>query len=145
MGSLFSKRAIFWLVVSLLLAAGVALTPVVWAQLQKENLTQIPETWDPDAIASIEVPLADAKYSPTHISKDYYYRIPARRVFKSYPVYAPGREPKGYWEWLKQQEPELAFDPIQIKSQADWIKAGEQVFEAPVAYDFIVTIAQVRD
>ena len=145
MGSLYSKRAIFWLIVTSALSVDVAMTPAKWAQLQKENPTQIPETWDPDAIASVEIPLADSKHSPTHISKDYYYRIPTRRVYKSYPVYAYGREPNGYWEWLNEQEPEVAFDSTRIKSQADWIKAGEVVFEAPITYDFIVTVSHVRN
>jgi hypothetical protein len=145
MGSLYSKRVVFWLLITSSLSAAVALTPAAWAQLQKENSTSIPATWDPEAIASVEIPLADSKHSPTHVSKDYYYRIPVRRVYKSYPVYAPGREPKGYWEWLNEQEPEVAFDPARLKSQSDWIKAGELVFDAPIAYDFIVTIAQVRD
>lgn len=145
MGRLYSKRAIFWLIITSALSADVALTPANWARLQKENPTQIPETWDPDAIASIEIPLADSKHSPTHISKDYYYRIPTRRVYKSYPVYAYGREPKGYWEWINEQEPEVAFDSTLLKSQSDWIKAGELVFDAPITYDFIVTVAQVRN
>ena len=145
MGSLYSKRAIFWLILPSALIAGAALTAAGWAQLQKENPMRIPETWDPEAINSVEIPLADGKHSPTHISRDYYYRIPVRNLYKSYPVYAPGREPKGYWEWLKQQEPEVAFDPARLKSQSDWIKAGELVFDAPIAYDFIVTIAQVKD
>lgn len=115
---------IFWFIVTSVLSAGVASTPADGARPQKENPTQIPETWDPEAIASIEIPLADSNHSPTHISKDYYYRIPTRRVYKSYPVYAPGREPKGYWEWLKEQEPEVAFDPTRLKSRSDWIKAG---------------------
>ncbi len=145
MGSLYSKRVLSCFIAAFTLVAGVALAPAVWAQLQKENLVQVPQTWDPDAIASVEIPLADARNSPTHISRDYYYRIPVRRVYKSYPVYAPGREPKGYWEWLRQQEPEVVFDPVRLKSQADWIKAGELVFEAPIAYDFIVTNSQVKN
>jgi hypothetical protein len=145
MGSLYLKRAVFWLIVISALITDAAFTPVVRARLQKQNATQVPETWNPEAIASVEIPLADPEHSPTHVSKDYYYRIPVRRVYKSYPVYAPGREPNGYWEWIKEQEPEVSFDATRLKSQADWIKAGELIFEAPIAYDFIVTIAQVRN
>jgi len=145
MGSLYLKRAVFWLIVISAFTADVALPAADSARLQKQNSTQVPETWDPQAIASVEIPLADPKHSPTHISKDYYYRIPVRRVYKSYPVYVPGREPDGYWEWIKEQEPQVSFDTTRLNSQADWIKAGELIFEAPIAYDFIVTIAQVRN
>jgi hypothetical protein len=57
----------------------------------------IPKTWDDEAMASLEVPLADPVGSPKHVSADYYYRIPIRPIYKSYPFYAPGREPVGYW------------------------------------------------
>src|ERR1044072_1771092 len=68
----------------------------------------IPKTWEDAAMQSLELPLADPKASPVHVSADYYYRIPERTIFQSYPVYAPGQEPAGYQEWLKQQEPKVA-------------------------------------
>ncbi len=69
---------------------------------------------------------------PEHISSDYYYRMPVRPIYKSYPIYAPGKEPPGYFDKLKQLEPEIAFDPATLKTEADWIKAGELAFDAPV-------------
>jgi hypothetical protein len=92
----------------------------------------IPKTWDDDVMPSLEVPLSEASASPVHVSADYYYRIPVRPIYKSYPVYHPDKEPPGYLEWLKQQEPEIAFDPARLKTEADWIKAGELVFDAPI-------------
>src|SRR5580704_12310251 len=59
----------------------------------------IPRVWDDNAIATLELPLADPVGSPKHISSDYYYRIPVRPIYKSYPIYAPGHEPPGYLEW----------------------------------------------
>jgi hypothetical protein len=38
-------------------------------------------------------------------------------------------------EWLKKQEPEVAFDSAKLKTRADWIQAGELVFNAPVSYN----------
>jgi hypothetical protein len=35
----------------------------------------IPRTWDDEAMAALEVPLADPIGSPKHVSSDYYYRI----------------------------------------------------------------------
>jgi mono/diheme cytochrome c family protein len=94
----------------------------------------IPKTWDDEAVARVEVPLANPAYSPVHVSADVYYRLPVRPVYKSYPVYAPGREPAGYFEWLRQQEPEVTFDASTLKTESDWIRAGELVFDAPVLY-----------
>src|SRR2546428_5904051 len=86
----------------------------------------IPKTWDDEAMASLEVPLADPVGSPKHVSADYYYRIPVRPIYKSYPVYAPGHEPSGYMDWLKQQEPEIVWDgkghAPSLQTEADWIK-----------------------
>lgn len=93
----------------------------------------IPKAWVDTEIAELEVPLANPIGSPKHISADYYYRIPVRKIYRSYPVYAPGKEPPGYWDWLKQQEPEIAFDPAKLKTEADWTEAGELVFDAPLA------------
>jgi hypothetical protein len=95
---------------------------------------QIPKTWDDEAVASMEVPLANPDRTPKHISSEYYYKMVERVFYKSYPVYAPGKEPPGYMDWLKQQEPEIAFDATKLKTKEDWIKAGELVFEAPIAY-----------
>src|SRR6185369_13270508 len=70
----------------------------------------IPRTWDDDAMAKLEVPLANPIGSPKHASSDYYYRIPVAPIYKNYPVYVPGREPAGYFEWLTQQAPEVVWD-----------------------------------
>ncbi len=105
----------------------------------------IPKTWDDQAMESLEIPLADPDRSPVHVSADYYYSIPVRPIYKSYPVYAPGKEPPGYEEWLRQQEPETVFDASKLKTEADWIEAGEAVFDAPIFYDVLVRAADVKD
>jgi hypothetical protein len=105
----------------------------------------IPKTWDDAAIASLEVPVVVPKYSPKPVSADYYYKIPARTIYKSYPIYAPGRAPVGYLEKLKTLEPEVAFDPTRLKTEQDWVRAGELVFEAPTLYDGELTLENVAD
>jgi hypothetical protein len=109
------------------------------AQHRRSNVTSsVPRVWDDEAIASLEVPLADPVGSPKHISADYYYRIPVRPIYKSYPVYAPGHEPPNYMEWLKQQPPEVLWGESahkpDLSSKADWIAAGRIVFNAPIYY-----------
>jgi hypothetical protein len=54
---------------------------------------------------------------------------------QSYPIYAPGKEPRGYFERLTQLEPEIVFDPATLKTETDWINAGELAFDAPLFYD----------
>ena len=46
-------------------------------------------------------------------------------------MYVPEREPAGYMDWLKQQEPEIAFDPATLRTEEDWSRAGVLVFDAP--------------
>jgi hypothetical protein len=94
----------------------------------------IPRTWDDGAVAALEVPLANGRFSPQHVSADYYYRMPVRPIYRSYPVYAPGREPAGYMEWLAKQEPAVVFDPAALHTEDDWIRAGELVFDAPTNF-----------
>jgi mono/diheme cytochrome c family protein len=107
---------------------------------------KIPLTWNDADVAALEVPLANAKYSPVHVSSETYYKIPARVLYKSYPVYHPDREPPGYMEWLKKQDPEVAFDPANLKTREDWVKAGELVFNAPTSHNAVFFGAQdVRD
>jgi hypothetical protein len=94
---------------------------------------QIPRVWDDNAMRDLELPLA-ARIPVHHISSLEYYRIPVRPNVKTYPIYAPGREPQGYWEWLQQQKPQPAFDPKALRTKEDWVKAGELIFES--AKDF---------
>ncbi len=99
----------------------------------------IAKTWDDAAINTLEVPLADPRGSPKHISADYYYRIPVRPVYKQYPVFAPGYEPPGYLDWLRRQPPEVVWDARgrapRLVTEEDWIRAGEIAFDAPIIYD----------
>jgi hypothetical protein len=105
----------------------------------------IPRTWDSTALADYELPLATAEASPKNVSPAYYYQMPEMTIYKSYPIYAPGREPAGYWDWLHQQEPEVVFDPATLKTKADWIKVGELVFDAPTTTSGVFSVREVRD
>lgn len=108
---------------------------------KKDFQPAIPKTWVDAEIAELEVPLADPAGSPKHISAEYYYKIPVRPIYKQYPVYAPGHEPPGYIEGLKQKDPviiwggdETGANRPPLATEADWIRAGEIVFGSPIAY-----------
>ena len=98
----------------------------------------VPRTWDEQALADLEVPLAVPSHSPKHISAEEYYRLPVRPIYKSYPAYNTDREPPGYRAWLLEQEPTILWDDRAhrpgLETEADWIKAGELVFNAPVLF-----------
>jgi hypothetical protein len=96
-------------------------------------------------MARLQLPLVDNTASPKQITSDYYYRIPVRTIYKNYPVYRPGKEPAGYLEWLKQQAPSSALDTSTLKTEADWLRAGELIFDSPISYDNIAQVADVRN
>ena len=57
----------------------------------------IPRVWDEQALRDMELPVVVPKYSPRPVSADYYYKIPVRKIYRSYPIYTPGRGPKDTW------------------------------------------------
>src|SRR5438477_7689347 len=118
-------------------------------QVRREPVSKasrpIPKTWDDESLATFELPLADPSVKVAHVSTQDYYRITERSIYRSYPIYAPGKEPPGYMEWLKQQEPELLFDPSRYQTDEDWIKAGEIVFDAPITRDEHSFVSDVRE
>jgi len=116
--------------------------PSAYAQSSTTRL--IPKVWDDREISGLQLPLVNSLASPKYISADYYYQIPVRPIYKSYPVYAPGQEPAGYFEWIKRQQPESGFDSTRLISNNDWLKAGEVVFNAPLFYEVLVKAADVR-
>ncbi len=96
----------------------------------------IPKSWDPEALRTLEVPLVKPETSAHFlVDADFYYRIPVAPIYKSYPVYVAAKEPPGYLEWLKRQDPEIAFDSAKLKTEGDWARAGELVFDVPLLYD----------
>jgi len=94
----------------------------------------IPKTWDDSDVESLELPRPQVEATPQQVSADYYYRIPVMPIYRSYPIYLPGREPDGYWEELRLVEPELVWDVRELTTKDDWIAAGAEVFRAPILW-----------
>lgn len=106
----------------------------------------IPRTWTASAVAAFEVPLAKPITAPVYPSEVAYYQLPERSIFKTYPVYHPSREPAGYMDWLKQQEPQIVFNPANLQTEADWLRAGEQIFNSPISFGPVFFgAAELRD
>jgi len=93
----------------------------------------VPRVWDDEALASMELPLAGLGQPATYVSAEYYYRIPERKIYKTYPLDAPGRDELAYLQWLREQEPEVVFDASRLKTEADWLRAGRLVWESVVS------------
>ena len=95
----------------------------------------VPKTYDDAETATWHVPLANAKVSPSFLTSSYFYARQVRPIFRSYPIYHPDREPAGYLEHLMTIEPEVLWDDEEnrpsLKTEADWIQAGEVAYEAP--------------
>ncbi len=98
--------------------------------------------WTAETLKDWELPLANPAYSQIPVSESFYYSLPTRVIYKTYPVYHPDHEPKGYQEWLKQQEPEIVFEPAKLKTEADWVKAGEMLFDFPIDTDGAIISAE---
>jgi hypothetical protein len=105
----------------------------------------IPKAWDDATFAGWHVPLAAPGAEPVPLTADQFYRLPELKIYRSYPVYAPGKEPDGYLERLGQAEPELVFDPAKFRNEADWVRAGGLVFDAPVTISAIGAQAYITD
>jgi len=106
---------------------------------------EIPRVWEDAEISSLEVPLATPAATPRHLSAEAYYGLPVRTIYRSYAIYAPGREPQGYFHSLETREPEIVFDRDNLNTEQDWVRAGERVFDAPLNYDRQVTPSDVQD
>jgi hypothetical protein len=116
------------------------------APTQETGRQVIPKTWDDARLATLEIPVASLGAGKKHhVPAEYYYHVPIRPVYRTYPVYVPGREPAGYQEWLKQQDPKIVFDDAKPRTAREWIEDGKVVFHSPVAYDALVIESDVKD
>jgi hypothetical protein len=89
---------------------------------------RVPKVWDEVALADWATPIAGLNVRPTNMSAKDYYAMAVENL-RTYPVYFPGREPDGYWEMLKRVGPQPLIEPDKLTTEADWIKAGQRVFD----------------
>src|SRR5690242_15208521 len=120
---------------SIILIAGVMLSgPGLFSAAPRA----VPKTWDDHEMEALELPLPDRVSPRKHVRAEFYYRLPVRTIYKSYPIYAPGHEPSGYMDWLQARQPEILWDETEqsppLSTEADWIRAGALVFDAPAGY-----------
>jgi mono/diheme cytochrome c family protein len=95
-----------------------------------------PRIWDEKAMQDWATPIAALKVRPGHFSAEEYYKVPPFN-YKTYPVYHPEREPAGFWQMLQKAKPEPALDITRIRTEADWIQEGKEIFRTLVNPLFI--------
>jgi mono/diheme cytochrome c family protein len=117
--------------------AAAAFSPGV---LSAQTLTQLglapnrTRIWDEAELSKITLPPALPEGKILYLPSVAYYKLKPLSIYKTYPVYHPDREPNGYFEWLRKQEPEIAFNPQRLESESSWRAAGRIVFEAPTDF-----------
>jgi hypothetical protein len=89
--------------------------------------TRVPLIWDDASLAEWATPVAGLNIRPAHFTQAEYYKVPATN-FRTFAVYHPEREPSGYWDKLQKTAPAPLVDAAVIKTDADWIAAGERAF-----------------
>ncbi len=97
--------------------------------------TVVPKIWDAKQLGTWATPVAGVNAAPNFYTEEEYYAAPVDNL-RTYPVYHPDFEPKGYRESLKKQGPQPMIEPEKLKTERDWIEAGHRVFEG---LDFPVT------
>ncbi|HPN70765.1 MAG TPA: hypothetical protein PLZ32_14655, partial [Saprospiraceae bacterium] len=112
----------------------IALSTVILLGFRlKSTSFDIPKTWDMTEIMKFMLPTVDSTVTVRPISEEYYYKLPERKIFKSYPIRLTDdmEANRKYIDSLK------LLDPIDIfqnepKTEQDLIRLGEEVFNAPL-------------
>ena len=94
----------------------------------------IPKVWDIQQLQSMHLPYADTSIKLGFIAEKAYNELPERISYQTYPFYMPGSEPAGYYDSLAQLDPVINFKEEDLQTEADWIHAGELIYELPMNY-----------
>lgn len=142
------KKALALSALAVALAPGLLRTSVGQTANRPARPT-VPKTYDDAATATWQVPLARAEVSPTFLPATHFYACKVRPILRTYPVYHPDREPKGYLDTLRAVEPEVLWDAAgkrpTLDTEADWLRAGEAVYDAPIWPRPLAAVPHFRD
>ncbi|MCA9704430.1 MAG: hypothetical protein KDK70_01125 [Myxococcales bacterium] len=95
---------------------------------EREAPISVPRLWSAEALRGWVTPLAIPGVPPTLRTPEEYYAAPIDS-YRTYPVYHPDWEPPDYLEWIEAQGPQPLIEPARLHTRADWIAAGQAVFE----------------
>ena len=110
------------LLTAIAMAAGASITA------RQAAPTSVPRLWTDRALSTWALPVAGVNAAPKFYTEAEYYAAPVDEV-RTYPVYLKSREPAGYRDWMRKQGPQPLIDPARLRSDADWIAAGRDVFD----------------
>lgn len=113
---------------------GAVTAVVIMISFKTKVEEYIPVTWDLKAIKSFHLPPPDTTVIVKYASEEYYTSLPEHTITKTFPMYTRQAERPGYLDSLRGLEQEVVFDRQRLLTEEDWIKAGEYVFNWPVAY-----------
>jgi mono/diheme cytochrome c family protein len=106
----------------------IAFVTLGGALIAAQSSRQPPVTWDETSLQDWATPIAALGVRPGHFSAEEYHQAPVDNL-RTYPVYYPGREPAGYWEMLQSVGPKPLIESAGLKNDADWVRAGQRVFD----------------
>ncbi|HEX5051692.1 MAG TPA: hypothetical protein VFZ65_07975 [Planctomycetota bacterium] len=95
---------------------------------QTDEPVTVPRIWDAERLRDWALPLAGLGEAPGFLAPERYYALPVDDL-RTYPVYHPAREPKGYRDELLRRGPSPLIEPGRLHTRADWLAAGQRVFE----------------
>lgn len=98
------------------------------SQRKSSDTIIVPKIWDAKQLSTWATPVAGVGVPATFYSEEEYYAALIDNT-RTYPVYAPDREPKGYRDWMRKQGLQRLIEPEKLKTERDWIGAGRRVFE----------------
>jgi len=104
----------------------------------------IPKAYNDHDLSDWATPLRGLGTRPGFYSETEFDKIPAPKFYRTYPVYHPDHEPKGYWEWLLKQPPKPLLEPDTLRDERDWIAAGKREFHELYRGDSTDLIPLVR-
>jgi hypothetical protein len=96
--------------------------------LERSPQNLVPKIWDAKQLATWGIPIVGVNATPNYITEAEYYAAPVDDL-RTYPVYHPDYEPKGYQDWLRRQGAQPLIEPGKLKTEKDWLEAGRRVFE----------------
>lgn len=94
----------------------------------------IPKAWDLEQVKTMHLPYADTSAHLHFLSEEAYNNLRVRISYKTYPFYMPGSEPVGYYDSLRRLDPIVNFKEEDLKTEADWVRAGEIIYDMPTVY-----------
>src|SRR5262245_17198327 len=119
-------------IVAALFAGAVA---IGYPTAQQAQSSRTPPLWTDEALRTWPLPVAGVQATPKFFSQAEYYAAPIDEV-RTYPVYIKGREPAGYRDWMRKQGPQPLIEPAKLRTEADWLAAGREVFDSLHLQDF---------